>query len=184
MKIDNILKTNNWFNYSKYYDEVSTRNYSKIAEVGVWKGHSISHLAKLLKGTKDLEIFAIDLFEQTNDSAFLKNKNIMKEVPFVTDVYNKNLKLAGVRDIITDIKSFSWEAAKRFDDEYFDFVFIDADHSYECVKKDIEAWLPKVRVGGVMAGDDFGHHGVRKAVKEVFGNNFKVYSPSVWEVTK
>ena len=37
----------------------------------------------------------------------------------------------------------------------FDFVYIDADHSYEAARADILAWLPLVRTGGIIAGHDY-----------------------------
>jgi hypothetical protein len=52
-----------------------------------------------------------------------------------------------------------------------DLVFIDADHSYEGVKADIEAWLPKVKVGGWIGGHDYKSPrfpGVERAVHERF----------------
>jgi hypothetical protein len=55
------------------------------------------------------------------------------------------------------IESDSIDAATLVEDGSLDLVFIDADHSYEGVRKDIEAWSPKVRKGGVIAGHDYGH---------------------------
>jgi predicted O-methyltransferase YrrM len=51
----------------------------------------------------------------------------------------------------------------------FDFVFIDADHSYEAVKRDITLWRPKVKPGGWLCGHDLDkpHWGVRRAVEEL-----------------
>lgn len=76
-------------------------------------------------------------------------------------------------------------SANIFPDEHFDFVYIDADHSYEGVMRDIKAWWPKVKKGGLFCGDDYipddgdiwmtvtgkppvyaGKFGVRKAVTE------------------
>lgn len=55
----------------------------------------------------------------------------------------------------THIRKFSVEAAKDFEDESLDFVYIDANHDYEHVKEDLHAWTPKVKEGGVVAGHDY-----------------------------
>ena len=67
----------------------------------------------------------------------------------------------------------SEEAVKHFGDHSLDFVFIDANHSYEAVRGDIRFWWPKVKPGGICAGHDYldgeiaeGTFGVKKAVDE------------------
>jgi predicted O-methyltransferase YrrM len=65
--------------------------------------------------------------------------------------------------------------ASAFEDGTFDFIHIDADHSYEGVKRDLDAWWPKLRSGGLFSGDDYtpvecnygeGKYGVVQAVNE------------------
>ena len=61
------------------------------------------------------------------------------------------------------------EAIKYFEDNSIDMVFIDADHTYEAVKYDIERWLPKTTK--LISGHDYndpGHPGVKQAVDEKF----------------
>lgn len=53
------------------------------------------------------------------------------------------------------IKKFSVDASRDFEDNSLDFVYIDGNHSGEAVKEDIEAWISKVKPGGIMAGHDF-----------------------------
>lgn len=68
----------------------------------------------------------------------------------------------------------SAEAAKKFSDHSLDFVYIDAAHDYDSVKRDILAWLPKVRHGGILAGHDYLYYGtpdVKRAVDEIFGSS-------------
>jgi len=70
----------------------------------------------------------------------------------------------------------SGEACLQFDDEYFDWVYIDGDHRYEFVKQDFESFFPKVKTGGFIAGDDYHrpgwwNDGVRKAVDEFRSNH-------------
>jgi hypothetical protein len=84
--------------------------------------------------------------------------------------FSNNSKIKIIRD-----KSIN--AAKMFDDEYFDFIYIDGDHSYEAVLADLLAWYPKLKKFGVMCGDDYGHisgHGVIKAVTE-FAFKYKFF---------
>lgn len=53
------------------------------------------------------------------------------------------------------IRKTSVEAAKDFKDESIDYVYIDADHSYQSVYNDICAWYPKVKQGGIISGHDY-----------------------------
>lgn len=71
------------------------------------------------------------------------------------------------RNHIRFIKMKSEEAVDLIPNN-LDFVYIDGNHQYEYVKKDIDLYYPKVRSGGVIGGDDFAaeHHGVSKAVLE------------------
>jgi hypothetical protein len=105
-------------------------------------------------------------------------------LPIVTDSADTivNLKYRGSsRDgvEITDIKSISWEAANLFEDNSVDFVFIDADHSYESVKKDIKNWLPKIKKNGIIAGHDFHAESVSSAVNELIAD-VQTAKGSVW----
>ena len=56
------------------------------------------------------------------------------------------------------------EAALVVPDSSVDFVFVDADHTEEAVARDIAAWTPKVRLGGLIAGHDIRWPTVRRAV--------------------
>jgi len=46
-------------------------------------------------------------------------------------------------------------ASNLFPDEYLDFVYIDANHTYEAVTEDIKIWYPKIKSGGILAGHDY-----------------------------
>ena len=53
------------------------------------------------------------------------------------------------------VRDFSVEGSKRFEDGFFDFVYLDAAHDYESIKEDLEAWWPKVKEGGIFSGHDY-----------------------------
>ena len=49
------------------------------------------------------------------------------------------------------------DCAEAFESEVFDVIFLDGDHSYEGVKRDLNAWWPKLKSGGLFCGDDYHH---------------------------
>jgi predicted O-methyltransferase YrrM len=65
-----------------------------------------------------------------------------------------------------------------------DMAFVDANHEYEFVKADSEAWIRHVRVGGIMAGHDYcpAFPGVIQAVQELFGHDSFNVEGTVWWV--
>lgn len=67
----------------------------------------------------------------------------------------------------------SAKMAFKVDGESLDLCFVDADHSYEGVRRDLVAWYPKVRRGGWISGHDYANNdprfdfsGVKRAVDE------------------
>lgn len=65
----------------------------------------------------------------------------------------------------------SGAASYLYENGSLDFVFIDANHEYSAIAADIDAWLPKVKKGGIIAGHDFcawPGFGVMQAVLERF----------------
>lgn len=66
-------------------------------------------------------------------------------------------------------RELSSTASRGFEDSYFDWLYIDGNHLYECVKQDLELYCPKVKDGGYIVGDDYGaegwwENGVQRAV--------------------
>lgn len=164
----------NWFDYQEFYKNISQKPYNIFVELGVWLGHSISFLAQNIN-RKDVIIYAVDLFDESyefKDLTYLEGRRY--------EIFCKNTKK--YENIIKPIKSYSWEAANNFSNNSVDFVFVDADHSYESVVKDIDAWLPKIKNQGIISGHDyFNPCGVKKAVDEKFRNKTK-FCGSCWYV--
>src|SRR5690606_40384967 len=80
-----------------------------------------------------------------------------------------------LRQWITTIEAPSLEASKLFPDYGIDFLYLDASHEYEDVRSDLAAWLPKMKAGATIAGDDFSCEGVSRAVEETFGSHYSVF---------
>ena len=183
---EDYIKSDNWFDFQEFYTDIANKNFSVYVELGTWKGYSISFLAKKIieSGKDDFKIYGVDLFEDT--SIHLKDDTtyLSEQIPFIYEIYNEVLKRNGVRDYIEDIKGSSWEVSKRFEDSSVDFVFIDADHKYESVKKDIESWWPKIKKGGIISGHDyFNPSGVKRAVDELLPER-SFSKDRVWFIVK
>jgi predicted O-methyltransferase YrrM len=150
----------------------STKEKIKIAEIGVYKGRCTAMWNTILINEGlDYEYKAID--------HFLGSAEHNKSVNYY-EVTLENLK--PILNQVEIIKNDSISESKKYDDEYFDIVYIDASHEYELVLEDVKSWLPKVKKGGIICGDDFtpGWPGVVKAVKEVFGDKINVVGNQQW----
>lgn len=64
------------------------------------------------------------------------------------------------------LRERSENIATMFPDEYFDYVYIDGEHSYAAVTRDLTNYFPKVKVGGYLIGDDYGWTGIKPAVQD------------------
>lgn len=89
--------------------------------------------------------------------------------------FRNNMSLLEYPYPATVIPRESHIAANEFRDNSLSFIMIDASHDYENVKKDIETWWPKLKVGGLFSGDDYDWPGVTKAVNEKFPEGVQVY---------
>jgi len=157
----------NWFNYEDLYSEMVSffPSNSLFVEVGSWKGRSTAYMAvEILNSNKDIKFHSVDTWEGSPEHAdddLIKNNKL-----FETFLSN----ISPVKEKIHVVKMKSVDAAALYNDKSIDFVFIDACHEYDCVKEDINAWLPKVKQGGIIAGHDYSWSGVRQAVHETINN--------------
>jgi predicted O-methyltransferase YrrM len=172
-----------WFTYPGLYSAVVSKYSSgKFVEIGSWKGRSASYLAvEIHNSGKPIELICVDTWKgsvEHEDMDCIKNDTLFNE--FLTNT-------APVSHIIKPLRFPSLEAAKEFEDNSLNFVFIDASHEYEDVKQDIAAWYSKVAPGGVFAGHDFMWPGVYQAVTEwATANNMHLLNTSenCWLVYK
>ncbi len=150
--------------------------YGKTAELGSFQGRSICSVADIIR-ERHLLAYCVDTFKGTggSESHFYEK---YKDVDILGE-FKKNTEGFGfTEDSLVTFVGTTDEAAGQLPNDY-EFVFIDADHTYDAVKNDIKNWLPKVRKGGILAGDDYTFGAVRDAVKEAFGDNFRVEA-SIW----
>ena len=139
-----------------------------IVEIGSWKGKSPVYLAKGSKAGNNIVIYTIDPHQGTQDHRDHKIINTFNE-------FKRNIKEAGVDDIVEPIIKTSKEASKDWN-KPIKFLWIDGDHSYEMVRLDFKLWSPHLLKGGIIAFHDAVSGGPKKVVcdfvlkSDKFGN--------------
>lgn len=141
------------------------------AEIGSWKG-DFSH--EILKETKPKKLYLVDPYKYVADyegawyGGTQGSQKMMDEIhDSVSNRFADEIK-QGTLEII---RNNSEDGFKKFEKHTFDWVYIDGNHLYEFVKKDLYSSWDKVKIGGFLTGDDYGlegwwDNGVTKAVDE------------------
>ena len=157
------------FNFEEVYDDIiSISNDGDIfVEIGSWLGRSTCYMAEQIKNSgKKIEFHCIDPYIGTPGDASWNPDGYYQE-------FLNNMKNAKVDDIVISHKIESEEASSLFENESLKFVYIDGNHEYGFVKKDLELFYPKLKSNGVLAGHDYQYKGVNVAVDEFFENEFE-----------
>lgn len=176
--IDYILKNNDNYQTNWLKGIISCSNYIKnntcvnnMVEIGAFQGESTTLFAHYVKPNK---LYAIDPhvngYDKNDESSFANFENVVHN--FLTRIKPFSC--------IEYIKDFSYNVVNKFEDNSLDFVYIDGDHSYEGVKKDILSYLPKIKNGGYIGGHDLGRGDVTKAIIEFLGHPTISFEDSSW----
>lgn len=147
----NYIKARPQRNYFAHF--ISKGGFRRCIEIGVQDGRFseiLLHENRNLKEPWMLVLvdpapteFFVSRFGQNGESGswmqkgYLENVNITFEEKFSTDP----------------------SLLAKYPDEYFDFVYLDALHSYTAVKTEVSTWWSKVRIGGILAGHDYCNYG-------------------------
>ena len=114
------------------------------AEVGVLKGEWSENL---FKNIPDLEMYCIDKWQNYEGTAMWSQERL--------DRYIQSARKRLGNYNCTIIEKWSMDAVKDIKDGYLDFVYIDANHTFQYVVNDVAEWEKKVRKGGIVSGHDF-----------------------------
>ena len=156
-----------WFSYEHIYKGIVEQldDNSLIVEIGSFKGKSAAFMAvEIANSGKKIKFDCVDpmkLLGHYADSA--------KEHPEVYEGYDAasfHQRLITVRGYYNLHAMTSDDAVNLYEDKSIDFLMIDGDHSYEAVKKDVINWIPKIRPGGLIMGDDAYVSEIQRAAQE------------------
>ena len=139
-------------------DIINDRGYTNGAEVGSALGWTTEHVLHNCKKLNQY-IVADDWRAVTEGRPGPFSVNNMKE---------EFMERIGTHPKLKILEGTSWEVAETVKNKSLDFVFIDASHDYESVLKDLKAWAPKIRPGGMLCGHDAHWDGVVEALSETY----------------
>lgn len=150
-------------------------------EIGVCLGVTTELYAKELNNLK--KIYAVDHYPEFVDwNGFDLNKERQELIKQYA--YNKLKQYPNVEIVYKNSSDF----VERLEDNELDFIFIDGDHRYKSVLRDITMFYPKVKTGGIFAGHDINLPDVQKALIYFFGNNrtsdIKIVENNAWYLIK
>ena len=115
------------------------------AEIGVASGQFSESMFKTIP---NLKLYCIDVWKPYPENRWRgshqRNVNNFKIATQRLSKHNATL-----------IRAYSMQAIKRFGSKSLDFVYIDANHAFDYVMQDLIEWSKRVRLGGIVSGDDY-----------------------------
>jgi len=171
-----------WMDFQQLYSDMVNHfpDNSHFVEVGSWKGRSASYMAvEIYNSKKRIKFDCVDTWLGSVEHIVPNSPFFVKELIHDKDwLYYQFLNnTRPVCDIINPVRSSSLNSVNLYENRSLDFVFIDASHEYDDVKKDILSWYPKIKKGGIIAGHDFTtFEGVKQAVHELIIDKGMNYS--------
>lgn len=163
-----------WFNWRSAQEEAVAQfpDGSRFVEVGTYLGRSLCSLGEVVElSDKRITIIGVDTCRGSGPEGWREKDYHAAAVQqgggTFAGALHKNVLDCGFADKIQLLISDSVTASRLFADASFDWVHLDARHDYASVKADIEAWLPKVKSGGWLSGDDYDEEKWPEVVKAV-----------------
>lgn len=126
---------------------------SMAAEIGSYHGASSCCLASGIRSSEG-RVWCIDTW--MNDAVSDGRSDVFPVWQQSTSRFN---------EVLSVVRGYSHEVVEQVPNELA-MLFVDGDHSYEGVKRDLLLYLPKLREGGILVMHDWGHEAVRRAAEQ------------------
>jgi hypothetical protein len=171
-------KIEGWFDFQDIYTQAvnAAGENAHFVEVGSWFGKSTIFMAvEIANSNKKIRFDAIDHWEgspgemkehggMTPMNQYINDNSV--ESAFMQFINN----IEPCKDYINVVRGDSSLEVLKYEDNSLDFVFIDSDHSYDSIKKEVINWWPKIKNGGIIGGHDYNYISVCRAVNEVLSD--------------
>ncbi len=145
-------------------------------EIGVWRGEFSRILLDELMPSKLCLIDPWGVQPDADGGASLAGARSQSDMDRIYEAVKDTYATEIAKGQVSVVRDFSVPALRLFEDQSIGFAYLDGDHSYEGVKADLDAVLPKMIEGGVIMLDDYHRRGwwkdgVMRAFHEFLGAN-------------
>jgi hypothetical protein len=159
------------------------RENTKMIEIGAYSGES----TLLFGATMAFDhIYCIDPFEGEEEMHNINNKtweDVKRDFENNTKWFDGSGKKLGQTKVEL-IEDYSYNVVDKFDDNSIDFVYIDASHKVEDIKRDIDLYIPKLKDDGILGGHDYNFIGVDTLVHSYGGDYVHHFMDESWAIEK
>jgi len=128
------------------------------AEIGTGEGKFAELMCRAIP---DLKLWCIDPWERYPGNPRAQHTDVQE------NSFRQTQERLAPFPNVQILRTYSMDCVNSFSDNSLDFAYIDANHCFDFFMRDLIEWGKKVRVGGIISGDDyyrFNHAGVVEAV--------------------
>lgn len=150
----------NWFeqtaqhNFEQFLTPLAGQNYLRFLQLGVYTGDASAWMLENIFTGKGCSLTDVDTWQGSNELAH-ESINFNEVYDIYLEKVSKYYKQVHVQRCTTTDHLLAQYGCDRPLGEYFDFIYIDADHTTVGVILDAELSWPLLKSGGIMAFDDY-----------------------------
>lgn len=173
-----------WINDAEYLYELAVKQGKDgdlFVEIGTLLGQSTARMATLISESgKSIRFDSIDIFyniqevvKASHPPEFSQYLNLFSEYNTdILQIIKHPLNQLNVEDLVNFVVCDEKYAHNIYENSSISFLWIDGDHSYKTVYEDLLKFWPKIKPGGMLAGDDIVYSEVLEAVED-FGKEIE-----------
>jgi hypothetical protein len=146
----------------------NTQNNCIGVEVGVLNGDLSNFLLENFLKIKKL--YLIDPWKKYAKHEYVDSINDKSQKEYDQIYLSVKQKMLRHEKKVEILRGTSGDVIDKFHEQSLDFVYLDGNHMYENVFKDISLWYPKIKKSGILFGNNFMDDGYKVWVKDAYGN--------------
>ena len=126
----------------------------KYLEIGVLYGCNLLSVCNTYAKHPQSQVFALDPWEDYPDY-----QEYQDQLPSIYNTFLENIQSSSFKNKISVVRGYSHLEVPKFQDHFFDIIYIDANHEPEYVLEDAVVAFRKLKIGGYLIFDDYGWGG-------------------------